>query len=208
VVDLSHGPVPLLLLLDEIFAGTNSHERRLGAEVVVKGLVAAGAIGLASTRDLTLSRIADEPGRRGASDHLAAPTHRGTRLLLSRHPTTRHRHQGDCNFWGRIPLRDTPLSGAGTRQRRANPTALPGQRQWLSGGQAGVGCRHPTPGRGATDCEAKPSELTSSSVGHVGCRVVTSLDCIPLPADLGRIGAGPGEEQGAEPSGRLAHRRQ
>jgi hypothetical protein len=31
---------------------------------------------------------------------------------------------------------------------------------------------------------------------------------MPLPADLGRIGAGPDEEQGAESSRRLAHRRQ
>src|SRR6185503_5354335 len=35
VVDLSRGPVPLLFLLDEIFAGTNSHDRWVGAEAVV-----------------------------------------------------------------------------------------------------------------------------------------------------------------------------
>ena len=32
VVDLSRGPIPLLFLLDEIFAGTNSHDRCTGAE--------------------------------------------------------------------------------------------------------------------------------------------------------------------------------
>ena len=33
------GPVPLLFLLDEILHGTNSHDRRLGAEAIVRGLV-------------------------------------------------------------------------------------------------------------------------------------------------------------------------
>jgi hypothetical protein len=71
VVDLSRGPVPLLFLLDEIFAGTNSHDRRLGAEAVVNGLVAAGAVGLVTTHDLTLTRIADELASRGANVHFA-----------------------------------------------------------------------------------------------------------------------------------------
>ena len=35
IVDLTRGPLPLLFLLDEIFAGTNSHDRRLGAEAIV-----------------------------------------------------------------------------------------------------------------------------------------------------------------------------
>ena len=39
LVDLANGPLPLLFLLDEIFAGTNSHDRRVGAEAVVHGLV-------------------------------------------------------------------------------------------------------------------------------------------------------------------------
>ena len=42
IVDLTRGPLPLLFLLDEIFAGTNSHDRRLGAEAVVRGLVRRG----------------------------------------------------------------------------------------------------------------------------------------------------------------------
>ena len=63
VVDLSRGPLPLLFLLDEIFAGTNSHDRRLGAEAVVHGLVEAGAIGLITTHDLSLTHIADHLGR-------------------------------------------------------------------------------------------------------------------------------------------------
>jgi hypothetical protein len=71
VVDLSRGNVPLLFLLDEIFAGTNSHDRRLGAEAVVRGLVEAGAIGLVTTHDLSLTHIAEELGKRAANVHFA-----------------------------------------------------------------------------------------------------------------------------------------
>jgi hypothetical protein len=71
VVDLSRGPLPLLFLLDEIFAGTNSHDRRLGAESVVRGLVEAGALGLVTTHDLSLTHIADQLGDRAANVHFA-----------------------------------------------------------------------------------------------------------------------------------------
>lgn len=55
---------PLLFLLDEIFAGTNSHDRGIGAAAVVRGLVEAGAIGLVTTHDLALTSIAqDSRGR-------------------------------------------------------------------------------------------------------------------------------------------------
>ncbi len=59
LVDLSRGPRPLLFLLDELFHGTNSHDRCVGAESVVRGLIARGAIGLVTTHDLALTRIVD-----------------------------------------------------------------------------------------------------------------------------------------------------
>jgi hypothetical protein len=71
VVQLSRGPLPLLFLLDELFAGTNSHDRRLGAEAVVRGLVEAGALGLVTTHDLALAQIADHLGARAANVHFA-----------------------------------------------------------------------------------------------------------------------------------------
>ncbi len=71
IVDLTRGPVPLLFLLDEIFAGTNSHDRRQGAEAVVRGLVRAGAIGLVTTHDLSLTHIAEHLGEQGANVHFA-----------------------------------------------------------------------------------------------------------------------------------------
>jgi len=71
VVDLTRGPLPLLFLLDEIFAGTNSHDRRLGAEAVVRGLVESGAMGLVTTHDLALTHIAEQLAPRAANVHFA-----------------------------------------------------------------------------------------------------------------------------------------
>jgi hypothetical protein len=60
---------PLLFLLDEILAGTNSHDRRIGAEAVVRGFVERAAIGLVTTHDLALARIADDLSPRAANVH-------------------------------------------------------------------------------------------------------------------------------------------
>lgn len=60
VVELAEGERPLLFLLDEIFHGTNSHDRGLGAEAIIKALAERGAIGLVTTHDLALTRVADE----------------------------------------------------------------------------------------------------------------------------------------------------
>ena len=56
---IAAGAVPLLFLLDELFHGTNSHDRRLGAEGVLRSLLERGAIGLITTHDLALTAIAD-----------------------------------------------------------------------------------------------------------------------------------------------------
>ena len=61
IVRIAGGPIPLLFLLDEILHGTNSHDRRLGAAAVVRGLVQRGAIGLVTTHDLALSEVVDDP---------------------------------------------------------------------------------------------------------------------------------------------------
>jgi DNA mismatch repair ATPase MutS len=71
VVELTRGPLPLLFLLDEIFAGTNSHDRRQGAEAVVVGLVRAGAIGLVTTHDLSLTHIVESLAPQAANIHFA-----------------------------------------------------------------------------------------------------------------------------------------
>ena len=59
----------VLFLLDEILSGTNSHDRRAGADALLKGLVAAGAIGLVTTHDLALGEIASELPGRAANVH-------------------------------------------------------------------------------------------------------------------------------------------
>jgi DNA mismatch repair ATPase MutS len=69
IVELTEGQLPLLFLLDEILSGTNSHDRRIGAEAVVRGLVKRGAIGLVTTHDLALTQIADSLGERATNVH-------------------------------------------------------------------------------------------------------------------------------------------
>jgi hypothetical protein len=76
VVDLARSGHPTLFLLDELLSGTNSHDRRIGAEAVVRGLVERGAIGLVSTHDLALAEIVSTLDGRATNvhfeDHLEA----------------------------------------------------------------------------------------------------------------------------------------
>jgi hypothetical protein len=69
ILDLTAGALPVLFLIDEFMHGTNSHDRRIGAEAMVRGLVARGAIGLITTHDLALAGIADELGPKAANVH-------------------------------------------------------------------------------------------------------------------------------------------
>jgi hypothetical protein len=65
----ARGPVPVLFLIDEILHGTNSHDRLIGAEAVVRALVEQGAIGLITTHDLALARLVDTLGSRARNVH-------------------------------------------------------------------------------------------------------------------------------------------
>jgi hypothetical protein len=69
LVQLAEGPLPLLFLLDELLHGTNSHDRRTGAEAVVKGMVRRGASGLLTTHDLALAHIAESLAPEAANVH-------------------------------------------------------------------------------------------------------------------------------------------
>jgi DNA mismatch repair ATPase MutS len=53
--------LPLLFLLDELLQGTNSNDRRIGAQGVLRALIDRGAIGLVSTHDLALADGAQLP---------------------------------------------------------------------------------------------------------------------------------------------------
>jgi hypothetical protein len=71
IITLARGPRPLLFLLDELFAGTNSADRRAGAEAVARALIGAGAVGLLTTHDLALTGVADLVGERARNVHFA-----------------------------------------------------------------------------------------------------------------------------------------
>jgi hypothetical protein len=77
LVEMSEGRRPLLFLFDEIFHGTNSDDRRVGAEAVVRGLLDRRAIGLVTTHDLALARIADRLAPRAANVHFEDPLENG-----------------------------------------------------------------------------------------------------------------------------------
>ena len=57
IVASTTGKLPVLFLLDEILHGTNSHDRRIGAQAIVAALVRSGAIGLVTTHDLALAEL-------------------------------------------------------------------------------------------------------------------------------------------------------
>ena len=69
LVALAEGSDRLLFLLDELLHGTNSHDRRIGAEAVVRGLVRRGAVGLLTTHDLALAHIAEALAPGAANVH-------------------------------------------------------------------------------------------------------------------------------------------
>jgi hypothetical protein len=69
IMELTERPLPVLLLLDEILYGTNSHDRTIGAEAVIRGLVERGAIGFVTTHDLALAKVADTLAPRAANAH-------------------------------------------------------------------------------------------------------------------------------------------
>jgi hypothetical protein len=63
---------PVLFLIDEIFSGTNSRDRRAASEAVVRILVSRGSIGAISTHDLSLAEIAEDPALQGANVHMGS----------------------------------------------------------------------------------------------------------------------------------------
>ena len=60
MLSAARGPVPVLFLVDEILAGTNSLERSVGARWVLAELLRAGALGALSTHDANLCQLPPE----------------------------------------------------------------------------------------------------------------------------------------------------
>jgi hypothetical protein len=53
-------PLPLFFFVDEIFRGTNNRERFIGSRAYLQRLVGQRGVGLVSTHDLELARLADQ----------------------------------------------------------------------------------------------------------------------------------------------------
>jgi MutS domain V/MutS domain III len=70
ICDLAGQHPPILFLLDELLQGTNSKDRLIGAEGVVRALLNSGAIGLISTHDLALTNIGEQRDSRLHNVHL------------------------------------------------------------------------------------------------------------------------------------------
>ena len=70
ICDLAEKQPPVLFLLDELLQGTNSKDRLIGAEGLVRALLAGGAIGLISTHDLALTNIGAQQDHRLQNVHL------------------------------------------------------------------------------------------------------------------------------------------
>lgn len=69
ISDLTRGPIPVLFLLDELLAGTNSHDRLQGSELLVRTFIEQGAIGLLTTHDLALTRIPESMNGQARNYH-------------------------------------------------------------------------------------------------------------------------------------------
>jgi MutS domain V len=62
VFELASGERPVLFLFDELLDGTNSHDRQIGAESLIRGFLERGAIGMVTTHDLALTEMAESLG--------------------------------------------------------------------------------------------------------------------------------------------------
>ena len=62
LVDMTKVPQerPIFYLLDEILKGTNSEDRNIGAESLIRQLMKTNSMGLISTHDLSLAKLEDE----------------------------------------------------------------------------------------------------------------------------------------------------
>lgn len=81
VVELTRHHAQVLFLLDEMLAGTNSHDRRIGAEAIIRTLVADGAIGLVTTHDLALADVVPSLGALATNVHFEDRIENGTMVF-------------------------------------------------------------------------------------------------------------------------------
>lgn len=69
ILEMARSGRPVLFLIDELFAGTNSSDRRIAAEAVIGSLATDQAIGLVTSHDMALSEIAEKKQCKGENVH-------------------------------------------------------------------------------------------------------------------------------------------
>lgn len=69
IVEAAKKNSKVFFLLDEIFKGTNSYDRHMGAKILINKLMNIGAAGLVSTHDLELASLEDETNGRIKNYH-------------------------------------------------------------------------------------------------------------------------------------------
>jgi len=60
IMALVNEGLPVLFLLDELLHGTNSHDRHIGGQALLRSFITLGAIGVVTTHDLSITRIPPE----------------------------------------------------------------------------------------------------------------------------------------------------
>jgi len=78
MLDCAASSPAVLFLIDELFGGTNSADRRVAAEVVIRLLIERRAIGLVTSHDLALTEIPNKIELKGTNVHFTdVPTAEG-----------------------------------------------------------------------------------------------------------------------------------
>jgi hypothetical protein len=78
IYDMAAEKPPVLFLLDELLQGTNSKDRRIGAEGVLRALLERGAIGILTTHDLALTELEGLPEGQLKNMHFQDDLENGT----------------------------------------------------------------------------------------------------------------------------------
>ena len=153
ILDLTPATLPVLFLIDEFLHGTNSHDRRIGAQALVRGLVERGAIGLITTHDLALADIADALGERAANvhfeDHIEDGQIRFDYHMRPGRGAEEQRHRADAvGGAGDLTADGNSRTGAGVRLRAGRRGARRAGRRIAPATTSGW--RRGTPARWAT----------------------------------------------------------
>lgn len=60
IMALTQQGLPVLFLIDELLHGTNSHDRYIGGQALLRAFLAHGAIGIVTTHDLSIAEVPDD----------------------------------------------------------------------------------------------------------------------------------------------------